>query len=126
MFPGGHPSKYSQGSMLLNFSDQTRTGAFSMIWPLADKSSIERPSYTHIQHFSRGKCIHIQHLSGGKCILSQDTFYIKKHLAIFLIYSYTTSFTRKMHSVARHFLYPITLSHFLDQSNLSTDTFFIQ
>ena len=33
VFPGGHPSKYSQGSMLLNFSDQTRTGAFNMIWP---------------------------------------------------------------------------------------------
>ena len=32
VFPGGHPSKYSQGSMLLNFSDQTRTGAFNMIW----------------------------------------------------------------------------------------------
>ena len=33
MFPGGHPSKYSQGSMLLNFSDQTRTGVFNIIWP---------------------------------------------------------------------------------------------
>ena len=33
VFPGGHPSKYSQGSMLLNFSDQTRTGVFNMIWP---------------------------------------------------------------------------------------------
>ena len=26
----------SVGSMLLNFSDRTRTGAFSMIWPLAE------------------------------------------------------------------------------------------
>ena len=33
VFPGGHPSKYSQGSMLLNFSDRTRTGVFNMIWP---------------------------------------------------------------------------------------------
>jgi hypothetical protein len=35
VFPGGHPSKYWLGSMLLNFSDRTRTGAFNMIWPLA-------------------------------------------------------------------------------------------
>ena len=35
MFPGGHPSKYWLGSMLLNFSDRTRTGVFNMIWPLA-------------------------------------------------------------------------------------------
>ena len=35
MFPGGHPSKYWLGSKLLNFSDRTRTGVFSLIWPLA-------------------------------------------------------------------------------------------
>ena len=35
MFPSGHPSKYWLGSMLLNFSDRTRTGVFSVIWPLA-------------------------------------------------------------------------------------------
>ena len=35
VFPGGHPSKYWLGSMLLNFSDRTRTGVFNMIWPLA-------------------------------------------------------------------------------------------
>ena len=35
VFPGGHPSKYWLGSMLLNFSDRTRTGVFSVIWPLA-------------------------------------------------------------------------------------------
>ena len=34
VFPGGHPSKYWRGSMLLNFGDRTRTGVFSMIWPL--------------------------------------------------------------------------------------------
>ena len=28
--------------MLLNFSDRTRTGAFSMIWPLAEKRVAER------------------------------------------------------------------------------------
>jgi hypothetical protein len=33
--PGTHPSKYWLGSMLLNFSACTRTGTFSMIWPLA-------------------------------------------------------------------------------------------
>ena len=37
VFPGGHPSKYWLGSMLLNFSDRTRTGVFNMIWPLARK-----------------------------------------------------------------------------------------
>ena len=35
VFPGGHPSKYWLGSMLLNYSDRTRTGVFNMIWPLA-------------------------------------------------------------------------------------------
>ena len=35
MFPSGHPSKYWLGSTLLNFSDRTRTGVFSVIWPLA-------------------------------------------------------------------------------------------
>ena len=39
VFPGGHPSKYWLGSMLLNFSDRTRTGVFNMIWPLAKKMS---------------------------------------------------------------------------------------
>ena len=33
VFPGGHPSKYLTSPMLLNFGDQTRTGAFSMVWP---------------------------------------------------------------------------------------------
>ena len=40
VFPGGHPSKYQQGSMLLNFSDRTRTGAFNVIWPLAKAKTI--------------------------------------------------------------------------------------
>ena len=35
MFPGDHPSKYWLVSTLLNFSDRTRTGVFSVIWPLA-------------------------------------------------------------------------------------------
>ena len=34
VFPGGLPSKYWRSSMLLNFGDRTRTGVFSMIWPL--------------------------------------------------------------------------------------------
>ena len=34
VFPGGLPSKYWPGPMLLNFSDQTRTGVFNMVWPL--------------------------------------------------------------------------------------------
>ena len=32
LFPGGHPSKYWAGPTLLNFSDQTRTGVFSVVW----------------------------------------------------------------------------------------------
>ena len=33
VFPGGHQSKYSHCSTLLNFSDQTGTGVFKVIWP---------------------------------------------------------------------------------------------
>ena len=32
LFPGGHPSKYWASPTLLNFSDQTGTGAFSVVW----------------------------------------------------------------------------------------------
>ena len=32
VFPSGHPSKYWNGSKLLNFSDQTSAGVFNMIW----------------------------------------------------------------------------------------------
>ena len=32
--------------MLLNFSDRTRTGAFSMIWPLAEDLCQKRATYT--------------------------------------------------------------------------------
>ena len=32
LFPGGHPSKYWAGPTLLNFSDRTRTGVFSVVW----------------------------------------------------------------------------------------------
>ena len=34
-YPNFIPSKYCLGSTLLNFSDRTRTGVFSLIWPLA-------------------------------------------------------------------------------------------
>ena len=34
VFSGGHPSKYLPGPMLLNFSDRTETGVFSMVRPL--------------------------------------------------------------------------------------------
>ena len=56
VFPGGHPSKYWLGSMLLNFSDRTRTGVFNMIWPLARKE--ENFNILFQQH----TCIHI-HIS---------------------------------------------------------------
>ena len=56
VFPGGHPSKYWLGSMLLNFSDRTRTGVFNMIWPLARIQ--ENFSILFQQH----TCIHI-HIS---------------------------------------------------------------
>ena len=32
VFPGGPPSKYYPGPTLLNFRDQTRTGAFIVVW----------------------------------------------------------------------------------------------
>ena len=57
VFPGGHPSKYWLGSMLLNFSDRTRTGVFNMIWPLARKE--ENFNILFQQH----TCIHIQDIS---------------------------------------------------------------
>ena len=31
-FPGGPPSKYYPGPMMLNFRDRTRTGVFIMVW----------------------------------------------------------------------------------------------
>ena len=57
VFPGGHPSKYWLGSMLLNFSDRTRTGVFNMIWPLA--RIVENFDILFQQH----TCIHIQDIS---------------------------------------------------------------
>ena len=35
VFPGGHPSRYWPDPTLLNFADRTRSGAFSVVWPLA-------------------------------------------------------------------------------------------
>ena len=32
VFPSGHPSKYSIGSQLLNFSDQMTIGVLNWIW----------------------------------------------------------------------------------------------
>ena len=53
VFPGGHPSKYWRGSMLLNFGDRTRTGAFSMIWPLTRKVRADQRfhSFSHSKYF---------------------------------------------------------------------------
>ena len=64
MFPGGHPSKYSQGSMLLNFSDQTRTGAFNMVWSytldnrgyvVANKNALKLEHFYTAQFSHKGK-----------------------------------------------------------------------
>ena len=52
-FPGGHPSKYYHGPMLLNFSDQTRTGAFNMVWPYTLNFKI-----LILLGFNSGCCIH--------------------------------------------------------------------
>jgi hypothetical protein len=61
VFPGGHPSKYWLGSMLLNFSGRTRTGVFNMIWPLAKVQENVKiwfqqhtyiPTYICIRHFA--------------------------------------------------------------------------
>ena len=57
VFPGGHPSKYWLGSMLLNFSDRTRTGVFNMIWPLAKIQE----NFDNL--FQQHTCIHIQDIS---------------------------------------------------------------
>ena len=35
VFPGGHPSKYYRGANLVDFGDQTRTGIFKLLWPMA-------------------------------------------------------------------------------------------
>jgi hypothetical protein len=51
VFPGGHPSKYWLGSMLLNFSDRTRTGVFNMIWPLIPLININISWYFGVPHF---------------------------------------------------------------------------
>ena len=45
VFPGGHPSKYWLSSTLLDFSDQTRTGIFSVIWPMAEAHAKMWPFY---------------------------------------------------------------------------------
>ena len=34
-FPTGHPCKYYPGATLLDFRDQTRTGMFKVLWPMA-------------------------------------------------------------------------------------------
>ena len=63
VFPGGHPSKYWLGSMLLNFSDRTRTGVFSMIWPLAsekDKSWVHE--WSAWRNVNKNKNLLLSHL----------------------------------------------------------------
>ena len=45
VFPGGHPSKYWPDPMLLNFTDQTRSGVFNMVWPLT-RSLLPFPLHT--------------------------------------------------------------------------------
>ena len=56
MFPGGHPSKYYRSPMLLNFSDQTRTGVFNMVWSytlhtrsyvVANKNALKLGTFLH-------------------------------------------------------------------------------
>ena len=39
VFPGGPPSKYYPGPTMLNFRDQTRTGAFIVVWSWASTRS---------------------------------------------------------------------------------------
>ena len=34
-FAGGNPSKYYRGANLVDFGDQTRTGIFKLLWPMA-------------------------------------------------------------------------------------------
>ena len=56
VFPGGHPSKYWLGSMLLNFSDRTRTGVLNMIWPLVTdtrKMCLDQPLWFWLESWKK-------------------------------------------------------------------------
>ena len=64
VFPGGHPSKYLHGSTVLNFSDQTRTGVFNMIWP----QTFEEASFSQLTKIIRdgnAKCLQHHVFPGG-------------------------------------------------------------
>ena len=70
MFPGGHPSKYYRSPMLLNFSDQTRTGVFNMVWSytlhtrsyvVANKNALK------LEHFYTAQ---LSHKGGGDVMKS--------------------------------------------------------
>jgi hypothetical protein len=77
VFPGGHPSKYWLGSMLLNFSDRTRTGVFNMIWPLArahENVKISFEQHTHMPTYNLHIC-DFAHRLGWNVGLNLDYFY---------------------------------------------------
>ena len=76
VFPGGHPSKYWLGSMLLNFSDRTRTGVFNMIWPLARGARKSQDSFS-TKHIPTYICIRDSaHRLGWNVVgLNLDYFY---------------------------------------------------
>ena len=50
VFPGGHPSRYWPDPTLLNFADRTRSGAFSVVWPLALEDVWKRDMIIHNQN----------------------------------------------------------------------------
>lgn len=50
VFPSGHPSKYKLRPTLLNFSDWMRTGAFNVVWSLANISSCQSANNNSTMH----------------------------------------------------------------------------
>ena len=67
--PNFIPSKYWLGSTLLNFSDQTRTGVFSVIWPLALGRSKIRLCIWSWQSFDRNYDFWHRYFSSFLCCL---------------------------------------------------------
>ena len=66
--------------MLLNFSDRTRTGAFSMIWPLAEDLCQKRLIYTLCTNLPTSTSDFTEWYLLQKVLLSTNTYSRQKHL----------------------------------------------
>ena len=79
VFPSGHPSKYWLGSTLLNFSDRTRTGVFSVIWPLAREGA--KKIVFEVKLVLESICYFVSRCHGSNPAQPFCTeMYLKKHL----------------------------------------------